>query len=877
MVQDNPRDPKGDSPETRSPSPFAEKSADSAQIWPTNKAEADSQRDLLNRYAKSSDSSALKLPLLADLTLQKADTAPKATEKVTAAEATPDGAKFSRNADYTLAKLTRKDGSTVEINYQDGKKNQIIDTSKDGSSRTIYTLNPKGGWDADKQTKDAGGSFQSDKKSGIKYRDINIDDNGITKAVDMVGFNHVTMPDGTQLNPGARYTFDEKGRIASIGYMPGENRNVRLHYDANNKIDRVETLDDEGKLQQTRSKTAEGEWTVTTRGSSAGTKWQGDIEVTKEGTFKQRDSKDRAAGVWDVITPFEQFKERQSPDGRQISRSYKNGKEIDYVKAENGEERITKLTRGKESREFRYDAQGKLLELTDTTASGRQTLRTEEMLASIDPSGATTLTRADGSKISKKADFSSEEQDKDGNISRVGTKDGRSRSFDYEMVNNQKLLVRITDSKPDPKGGQSSEVLNRKKNPDGNYTNEFFAVLAGGKEKVARSVEVLSNGDYKYNTADGKEQIAKVSDSNRSSGFSGGVLEARERLLASLDGQLDAARKSRLETMMKEFEKRAETAVERQSIAGGNKDAITEKWEKKIAKTYDHLAQMMEENPSTAVYNQAMRAKLVENFLWISADTTRGAQDVGNCWELSGRNLTGMQNNPDSMARMLKEVSLTGTFTAVHGGMKSKDSLDRRKGDLDAAKKFTIPKNMLQLDRVNAGWSIDKPNDSYWQGGIGTMPSTPVGYILDNVLGYMGGRKSHAQLDGGTWESFPSPSGNTREGWYHGINELMYMATGERTAKPVRVASNDITDGDIRNLTDKRLQKQLLENGGALLLGPGHMFAVKLVKNAGEWQIVTDNQWGTGGDQVIGRVTDLRSWNVQTTRVKYKNNNKNLA
>jgi hypothetical protein len=157
------------------------------------------------------------------------------------------------------------------------------------------------------------------------------------------------------------------------------------------------------------------------------------------------------------------------------------------------------------------------------------------------------------------------------------------------------------------------------------------------------------------------------------------------------------------------------------------------------------------------------------------------------------------------------------------------------------------------------------------------MPSTPVGYIIDNVLGYMGGRNSHGALDGGLWESFNSPGSHTREGWYYGINELMYMATGEKTAKPQRVSSNDIGQGDIQNLTDKRLQKQLLENGGALLIGPGHMFAVKLIKNGSQWQIVTDNQWGTGSDIVIGKVSDLRTWNVQTTRVKYNtNNNSNL-
>jgi hypothetical protein len=101
----------------------------------------------------------------------------------------------------------------------------------------------------------------------------------------------------------------------------------------------------------------------------------------------------------------------------------------------------------------------------------------------------------------------------------------------------------------------------------------------------------------------------------------------------------------------------------------------------------------------------------------------------------------------------------------------------------------------------------------------------------------------------------------------------MYMATGEKTAKPVGVSSNNISDSDISRLTDKRLQKQMLENGGALLIGPGHMFAVKLVKNRGQWQIVADNQWGKGGDQVIGVVTDLKNWTVQRTRTRYKQEN----
>ena len=496
------------------------------------------------------------------------------------------------------------------------------------------------------------------------------------------------------------------------------------------------------------------------------------------------------------------------------------------------------------------------------------------MIAKIGMAGEVSLEKPDGSKIIKRSDFSTEERDKDGSILKVTNKDGKSRSFDYETINNRKELVKITNSRPG-KNGESSEVWTRIKNADGSLGTQFVSTGSDGKQKAVAQVEILYNGDYRFKSTDGKDRVARMGTDSTSGdgGVSGGAAEASERLLSVLDGQLDARRKARLEGLMKEFEKRAGDAIERQSAAGHDKDKITAKWEKKITQTYDNLSQMMEQNPSSAPYNQATRAKLIENFMWIASDTTRGAQDVGNCWEMSGRNLTGMQNNPDQMARLLKEVSLTGTYTSVTGGIKSKDSLDRRGGDLNGGKKFTIPKNMLQVDRVNAGWTLDKPDDNFWQGGIGTMPSTPVGYIIDNVLGYMGGRTSHNALDGGTWESFNSPGGHTRNGWYYGINELMYMATGEKTAKPVGVSSNSISDSDISRLTDKRLQKQMLENGGALLIGPGHMFAVKLVKSRGQWQIVADNQWGKGGDQVIGVVTDLKNWTVQRTRTRYKQEN----
>ena len=877
-------------------------------IWPCCKADAESQRDLLTRYMQDAGKS--QLPVLGDLklnndslALKKPDDKPgdsartdatksdaaagrpldatRVKETVPAAldakqeKVNTNGSRLAINSDGSVSKLTRTDGSVVDVSYDaKGEKKQIVDTNKDGNARTLWNLNANGLWEAQSQIKDQTGAWTSDGKHDSKlYRDVLIDGQGITTAIDQVGFRHVTTADGSKLKEGAIYTFDEKGRVNSISYSPDSNRILKIGYDENNKINKVEVRDAEGKLQQTKTRSGENEWKITNRDGSAAGTWQGDMQLTKDGCFKQQDAKDKAAGQWQITTPFEKFTERVSPDGKQIARVFNDKSEFQYEVTASGTERITKVTRGNDSREFRYDADGKLAQLVEVTQNGTQILKPEAgQNVKVGSGGELSITKADGSKILKKVDFSTEEQDKDGNTLKVVTRDAKSRTFEYETINNHKQLVKITDIRPG-KTGETSEVWTAKKNGDGSLSGQFVSAGAGGKERVLTGVEVLTNGDYKFKSSDGKERLARLAGdnlANREGGFSATVDDARERLKAALESQLDAPRKARLEGFMRELEKRASDAVERQTVAGISKDASTEKWEKKIAKTYDQLAQMMEENPSTAVYPPAMRAKLIENFMWIAGDTTRGAQDVGNCWEMSGRNLTGMQNNPDAMARMLKEVSLTGTFTAVHGGIKSKDSLDRRKGDLEAPRKFTIPKNMLTLDAVNANWSLNKPTEPYWRGGTGTMPSTPVGYILDNVLGYMGGRTSHNALDGGLWESFNSPSNHTREGWYYGINELMYMATGEKTSKPVRISSNDIGDGDISNLTNKRLQRQLLEHGGALLVGPGHMFAVKLIKKNDSWQIVTDNQWSTSSDMVIGKVSDLRNWNVQRTRVKYQ-------
>lgn len=542
MVQEIPRKHESDAQENSSLNKPLSASSELDKIWPCCKADADNQRELLSRYTLPGISKDLLPPLLA-LTKDKAADSTKSDNDAGSINKRPEnvlrtadaqnvlrtadtqnvlhtsdnqksevsnheklnanGSRLLLNDDNTIAKLTRKDGSSVDITYNNGKQTQIVDSNKDGTARTVWTQNSNGLWQADCQVKDQAGKWASDGKQGREYRSVTVEENGVTTAIDLVGFHFVTTPAGEKLDEGANYTFDDKGRIASISYEPSANRVFSFHYDENDKLDKVEFRNSEGKLQQTRAKTADGEWKVTNKdGSTAGT-WTGAMEIAKNGNFREQDAKDKSAGIWQVTAPYEKFVEKISSDGQRISRIYSDKSEFEFEK--NGDkERILKVTRGKDTREFRYDADGKLAQLIESTAGGTQVLNTDGMLAKIGSAGELSLATQDGSTIVKRANFSTEERDKDGNILKVTNKDGKARAFEYETVNNQKQLLKITNSTPG-KDGASTEVWTRVKNADGSLSSQFVSSGGDGKQKAIAQVDVLYNGDYRLNP-----QTAKI-------------------------------------------------------------------------------------------------------------------------------------------------------------------------------------------------------------------------------------------------------------------------------------------------------------------------------------------------------------------------------
>ncbi len=308
----------------------------------------------------------------------------------------------------------------------------------------------------------------------------------------------------------------------------------------------------------------------------------------------------------------------------------------------------------------------------------------------------------------------------------------------------------------------------------------------------------------------------------------GSVEASRERLHKTLEGNFSGDRLKRIDDMMTEFEQRGKERVEARVLAGHDRATEEKEWNEKIKKTYDNLNDMVNSDSPNAPYDKATRANMAENALYLVMDPSKSNQGQhGTCWIESEINLLGLTNHPDDMTRLLKEVTTTGSYTDKDG------------------KKYNVPSQLLQFPGEEKSWTISNADNGL---------RSPVGAIFDRTISYMDGR-----TDGGT------NGGSPEEAAY-----LMKKVTGDQVMQIVQIRDNNLSQSDIDRITSSQYKQAMLEQGGVINLGPGHMFVDRLVKNNGEWDIVGDNQWGAGNDQLIGRVTDLNSWTVQKTRETFR-------
>jgi hypothetical protein len=259
--------------------------------------------------------------------------------------------------------------------------------------------------------------------------------------------------------------------------------------------------------------------------------------------------------------------------------------------------------------------------------------------------------------------------------------------------------------------------------------------------------------------------------------------------------------------------------MECRTACGEPAEQVGEEIESKVARTYDQLSEMIMNEPTadSAFPDRQKRVTLAEHFVMHAHDTTLMNQGSnGTCWIQAGH-IMGMVNHPDHMARLLKEVSLTGSYTTLNNG--ERDSTPRTirfskglfsYGGRDEEARFTL-------------------NSPYKNGTRG-----PVGMIFDQVLPVIGGRREGR-----------SNAGNY--GGSDGARRIMYMVTGDLVYD-----SGHKLDGSDR--------ATFLKKGGFITYAPGHMRTQQLKKIDNEWYVLQDDQHGPHGDRVLTKIKDLGAW-----------------
>lgn len=741
----------------------------------------------------------------------------------------PNGTRLRLDDNGNITRLTRKDGSSVDITLNNGEKSRVVETDKAGLQIT---------W-----SKGTDGIWTSDEQPPGKRKNIDITNEGLVIGTDLQGRKHVTLADGAKITEGAggsRFTFDEQGRITSITYPPGSQwGRIAFQYDQSGHINKWDLHDAKGKLLETRTRQGDTDrWQVRDgSGKDLGT-WIGDVQVSQQGSFMQRDVNDRKNGVWSHVTPdFKAYHERATGDG--VHRIYLDKTEIEL----NKEGKITRYTSGKYSRSFEYD-NGELTKIIDTTPTGTTTFNAKDHKhLGVDPRTGDYFYEHDGKVHIARATGLKVELNSDGLITNVTTNKGASRTFLYKPGTAE--LEAVVDRR---KVGdrEREERWDAHKNADGTY--RLSRSGPDGRQIVRDNVEIGRDGSYKYKSTDGRDAVSRLERVGDGS-VPASVEEARERFMDVMREHFDEGRMKRLEQMTRIFEDRMNERAEARRLAGVTAPDKIEEWkEQSMAMTYHHLAEMVSSNKQDAFYDQKTRVKLAENFLFHAMDPTTMDQGPasagdynghGTCWIQAGH-IWGMTQHPDKMARLISQVAVDGKFTTLNNGEND-----------PTARTFTFSRRYLQFRQggQEANWTIENAygirsaDGRHWQMTDGHR--SPVGRIFDFTLPVLAGR-AEGNVDGGLYE-------DTRALGY-GTRRIMYMVTGDFPC--------DVNDGyhSGGHLINNNLRQTLLEKGSVLNYRPGHMMSLHLKKINGEWYKIQDNQHGESDDKIIAKITDIERW-----------------
>lgn len=491
------------------------------------------------------------------------------------------------------------------------------------------------------------------------------------------------------------------------------------------------------------------------------------------------------------------------------------------------------------TRTFDYEGHD-LVRVTDTTKAGtavwdKKTDAKSRTNVCVSELGDVSYTDENLAKVIDRTDFSRSKFNAQGQLELVMNQDGSSRRFTYDEQSHN--LKSVTDTRTNAKG-QQTQTWDAQVTADGAVS---LSLKNGEKTEVRRNVKIDEYGDYTYTGSDNKEHTAKTSGRFRDSNskfYSDAIADGHADYLEKLTGSMNEQDLARMERMMNEFEKRQADLNElrsekfkadierkqmddstRQRLTQENDERLAADLDKRVADTYKQLGELVSApNSPEQYYDQKQRVKLAENFMYHAADpTTMNQGNTGTCWIMSSHVAGGMVGHTDSMARLLKEVSLTGNYTALHAGLND-----------DHQKTFHFSKNLVAIRHGDYGadWTPESAQNS--------SVRSAVGMIFDQVLPVIGGRREGHSNAGGY------------SGGSDGSKNIMYMVTGD-----VLQYGNDGVGA--------REKDYLLQNGAFVSSGHGHMWGYLIEKNGNQWQIVRNDQY-QGRDRVVAQFDNLRDF-----------------
>ncbi|MBX9689559.1 MAG: hypothetical protein K2X27_22810 [Candidatus Obscuribacterales bacterium] len=304
---------------------------------------------------------------------------------------------------------------------------------------------------------------------------------------------------------------------------------------------------------------------------------------------------------------------------------------------------------------------------TDEWSDGQKTESRKELKIAAD--GAIKFKNSDGLNISDNPNQSRLSFDNNNRPLKIDFNSGSSRSFEYK---NDKLVA-VTDHVKFA-DRETSSTFNRVGDTDDWETKE-----ASGRIRTRRNIEAKENGDYSYIAADKKEHNSRAYDLERQAKGdivvgSDSIQEARDRFVdTAKERGINMPRSEKYLNQLDQISRRYNTSPEQ------------------MAKALDNLSDILSAEQSP-LYSRDELNNIVETALHNLANPPEIDQGYHPTWNVTPTEVFAAAKFPDKYTALLREVSLTGQFTAANG------------------QKATPPKNALKPGRDEKAYDLDKPN-----------------------------------------------------------------------------------------------------------------------------------------------------------------------